>query len=256
MLSMDLTLWKLQCIYLKPVIHWYFQKCGLLDPLAFSLVMPISHASEHKKLVNSLMVNLPLAVFACISFHMKWLRNLNVTIILQAAVFSLCALPCRFHSPNSFAKPPLWSSVCYSSHANRSGPFIFECSLSLPHGPSSVLPSQALVPSPACFICLTWISLLRLQPRQSLQTIRFETPLAATIHRDPGHWPILVTAVHWLTSAKELSCTFSGTYCPHLYFPRLLCLDSQWLQLGLAAAAPSGLAAAGTSSGGCLGYSP
>ena len=33
---------------------------------------------------------------------------------------------------------------CYSGHANRSGPIVFERSLCWQHGPSSILPSSAL----------------------------------------------------------------------------------------------------------------
>ena len=53
--------------------------------------------------------------------------------ILRAAVISLCALLCRFHPPDSFAKPPPGFSLCYSSHAVRSGPFALECSLCWPY---------------------------------------------------------------------------------------------------------------------------
>ena len=41
-------------------------------------------------------------------FHGSRSTNLKVTLILPAAIVSLCVLPNRFHSPNSFAKPPHW----------------------------------------------------------------------------------------------------------------------------------------------------
>ena len=60
--------------------------------------------------------------------------------VLHVAV--LCP-PARLHSPNSFVKPPPRFSVCDFGHANRFGPFVFQCSLCQQHGPSSRLPSCA-----------------------------------------------------------------------------------------------------------------
>ena len=67
-----------------------------------------------------------------------------MTSILHAAVISLSALPGQFHLPDSFAKPPPQFSMRDSGHANRSGPFVFQCSLFRLHGLSSILPSCAV----------------------------------------------------------------------------------------------------------------
>ena len=120
----------------------------------FSLVVPFSHESElseHTKLLTPL-INSDYQLSVC-SFYLQSLpregpnkfRCDPLTPIRRVPVVSLCALLCLFNPPNSFMKPSPWFSVCNSSHANLSGPFVFECSLCRQHGPSSILPSCALL---------------------------------------------------------------------------------------------------------------
>ena len=84
---------------------------------------------------------------------MRGYSNPEMTPIFREAVISLGALPDRFHSPHSFAKPPEalipdfpYAIQCDSGHANRFEPFFFLIfALCRPHGPSSMLPSYALL---------------------------------------------------------------------------------------------------------------
>ena len=110
-----------QCTALEPEILWKRWFAWAFREHVF-FVMPFSHESEHIKLITtSLIINLSLA-----------------------AVISHCSPHLPVSSACFFCEPPPWFSVCYSGHANRSGPIVFERSLCWQHGPSSILPSCAL----------------------------------------------------------------------------------------------------------------
>ena len=104
-----------------------------------------------------------------------------MTPILRAALqqsfhFVQCALLGLFHPHHSFAKLPPQFSMCYSGHANCSGPFVFECSLCRQHGPSSIERSCALLGRfhpPNSFAKPAPRFSVRLRPRQSLRTVCF-----------------------------------------------------------------------------------
>ena len=124
---------------------------------------------------------------------------------------SRCALRLlsRFHLPNSFAKPPSRFSVCDcsdsgSSNANRPGPFVFECSLCRPYGPSSILPSCAL---PGLFHSPN--SFAKPHPRSSVSALH---RWFSKLHSLPPLTPsVTVAALHGLAAARNRSGAAAGT---------------------------------------------